>query len=54
MDPVRGATIYFKIFELKANDIQKNTFRTRCDHYEYLIMPFGVINAPTFFSDCFH
>lgn len=29
----------------------KTEFRTRCRHDEFLIMPFGLLNAPTAFMD---
>ena len=35
----------------KDDDIQKTTFRTRYGHYEYVVMPFGVTNAPGVFME---
>ena len=29
----------------------KTVFRTRYDHYEFLVMSFGLTNAPTSFMD---
>ena len=37
--------------KVKAKDVQKTTFRTRYRHYEFLVMPFRVTNAPTAFMD---
>ena len=34
---------------MKVDDVQKTSFRSRYGHYEYVVMPFGVINAPTIF-----
>nr|GFD09178.1 putative reverse transcriptase domain-containing protein [Tanacetum cinerariifolium] len=32
-------------------DISKTAFRTRYGHYEFLVVPFGLTNAPTVFMD---
>lgn len=32
-------------------DVPKTTFIPRYDHYEYVVMPFGMTNAPTVFMD---
>jgi len=37
--------------KVKKEDIPKMTFRTRYGHYEFLVMPFGVANAPAIFMD---
>ena len=37
--------------KVKAEDVEKPAFRTRHGHYEFLVMPFGVTNAPTTFMD---
>ena len=34
---------------MKLEDIKKTAFRTRYGHYEFLVMPFGVTNAPAAF-----
>ena len=36
---------------MKASDILKTAFRTRYGHYEFLIIPFGLTNAPAVFMD---
>ncbi|GKV05138.1 hypothetical protein SLEP1_g17180 [Rubroshorea leprosula] len=37
--------------KIRSNDVPKTTFRTRYGHYEFLVMPFGLINASTRFID---
>jgi hypothetical protein len=34
---------------IKEEDIINTTFRTRYDHYEFKVVPFGLSNAPTVF-----
>ena len=36
---------------MKVDDVQKTAFRSRYGHYEYVVMPFGVTNAPAVFMD---
>src|SRR6185295_3717296 len=43
---------------IKKEDIHKTAFRTRYGHYEFLVLPFGLTNAPatfmTLMNDIFH
>ncbi|WRX15687.1 Reverse transcriptase domain - like 10 [Theobroma cacao] len=41
---------YYQL-KIKEQDVPKTTFRTRYRHYEFLVMPFGLANAPTAFMD---
>jgi hypothetical protein len=39
---------------IKEEDIPKTIFNTRYDHYEFVVIPFGVTNAPVVFRDIMH
>ena len=34
---------------MKSDDIQKTVFQTNQGHYEFIVMPFGLNNAPATF-----
>jgi hypothetical protein len=56
-DQLIGAKVFSKIdlcssyhqIEVRASDIPNTTFSTRYGMYEYLVMSFGLPNAPTYF-----
>ena len=59
---LREARVYFKIdlhtgyhqLRVRETDIPKTTFRTRYEHFEFIVMLFGLTNAPTTFMDLMH
>ena len=41
----------YYLLRVKESDVPKTTFRTRYGHYEFLLMPSGLTNAPAIFMD---
>ena len=61
-DQLKGVVVFFKLdlrqgyyqLRIKEEDVSKIAFNSRYGHFEFLVIPFGLTNAPVAFMDLMH